>query len=181
MARTRRQKSAEHAEGVARKIWLAGLGAYGKSLEDAQGQLDKASQEASRFFQDLVDKGQNIENQTRGAIRSRIDEARSLITERAESNTRSVEELIQRVRDRVAPESGVHGQLGALTRRVDSLASALSKLGGAKPKPRRRASGAGSTAARAKPSAAKPAATSKAAKKPARAAPGKRTGARSKR
>ena len=49
MARSRKSRKAEESsENVARKIWLAGLGAYGKSLEDAQGQLDKASQEASR-------------------------------------------------------------------------------------------------------------------------------------
>ncbi len=54
MARTRKRKLPESNETVARKIWLAGLGAYGKSIEDAHGQIDKASQEASKFFHDLV-------------------------------------------------------------------------------------------------------------------------------
>ncbi len=102
MARSRKSRKAEESsENVARKIWLAGLGAYGKSLEDAQGQLDKASQEASRKFSELVSKGQSIEDQSKEALRERLSEAkgrltgaRDRITEAAGSNTRSVEEMI---------------------------------------------------------------------------------------
>ena len=160
MARARGKKSAEHTEGLARKIWLAGLGAYGMSIEDAQGQLGKASQGATRFFQDLVQKGQAIEDQTRGAIRSRIDGARDRISARAESNTRTVEELIQRVRERMTPAGGVQGQFDALSRQVDVLATALGRIGGA----------TATTRARRKPATREKA-------KPARA--GKATAARS--
>ena len=69
MARAPRQKAVEQAESLARRIWLAGLGAYGQSLEDAQQHLDRAGGEASRLFQDLVEKGQRIEEQSRSGIR----------------------------------------------------------------------------------------------------------------
>ena len=39
------------AEDMARKIWLAGLGAYGKSVEEAQGRYEKLSEEASKMFE----------------------------------------------------------------------------------------------------------------------------------
>ena len=42
------------AEDMARKIWLAGLGAYGKSVEEAQGRYEKLSEEANKMFDELV-------------------------------------------------------------------------------------------------------------------------------
>ena len=51
-------KTNETLETLAKKIWLAGLGAYGKSLNEAQDTYDKVSQkvsqEASRLFSGLI-------------------------------------------------------------------------------------------------------------------------------
>ena len=125
MARAPRQKAVEQAESLARRIWLAGLGAYGQSLEDAQQHLDRAGGEASRLFQDLVEKGQRIEEQSRSGIRKSIDDARSAISGHVGSNARSVEEMIRRVRDKVGLDAALTGRLDALARRVDGLAQAL--------------------------------------------------------
>ena len=125
MARAPRQKAVEQAESLARRIWLAGLGAYGQSLEDAQQHLDRAGGEASRLFQDLVEKGQRIEEQSRSGIRKSIDDARSAISDHVGSNARSVEEMIRRVRDKVGLDAALTGRLDALARRVDGLAQAL--------------------------------------------------------
>jgi hypothetical protein len=51
MARAPRQKAVEQAESLARRIWLAGLGAYGQSLEDAQQHLDRAGGGATVAFE----------------------------------------------------------------------------------------------------------------------------------
>jgi poly(hydroxyalkanoate) granule-associated protein len=157
MARSRKPKVQENSENVARKIWLAGLGAYGKSLEDAQGQLDKASQEATRKFSELVSKGQSIEDQSKEALRERINEAkgrlsgaRDRITEVAGSNTRSVEEMISRVREKMGFDEPVHDKLDALTRQVNAIARAVGALTERKPAAARK------SAAR-KPAAIKPA------------------------
>ena len=125
MARAPRQKAVEQAESLARRIWLAGLGAYGQSLEDAQQHLDRAGGEASRLFQDLVEKGQRIEEQSRSGIRKSIDDARSAISDHVGSNARSVEEMIRRVRDKVGLDAALTGRLDTLARRVDGLAQAL--------------------------------------------------------
>lgn len=148
MARPRKQpKAAEQTEGLARKIWLAGLGAYGKRVEDAYGHIDKASQEASKFFNDLVQKGQAIEGQSRSAIRSRIseardriEEARSRVTGLTAGNPRTVDDLIGRVREKMGLDASVNAKLEALSRRVDSLAHAVDDLvnGKQKPAPKRR-------------------------------------------
>lgn len=168
MARNRKQKSAEHAESLARKIWLAGLGAYGKSFGDAQDQLDKASQEASKMFNELVDKGQQIEDQSRRAIHDRLTEARNRLSEKASSNVRPVEEMIQRVRERVSRDG-------------DALAGMIGRLAGrgAPPRPGKDARAAASrraataTGKPAKKSAAVPAKRTRATRPSA--APAKRT------
>jgi poly(hydroxyalkanoate) granule-associated protein len=176
MARTRKRKPLESRETVARKIWLAGLGAYGKSVEDAHGQIDKASQEASKFFHDLVNKGQSIEDHSREALKERISEAKGRISEARErisevagSNTRSVEEMIGRVRERMGVDDSVHTRLDALARQVNALAQKVTGLtlrkGTAKGEARKPAGRAA-----AKPVARKPAARAavrKAAAKPA--------------
>ncbi len=141
MARSRKSsKVEESSETVARKIWLAGLGAYGKSVEDAQGQLDKASQDASRKFSELVNKGQSIEDQSREALRERISEAkgrlsgaRDRLTEAAGSNTRSVEEMIVRVREKMGLDEPVQDKLDALSKQVSALAKAVGVLAERKP------------------------------------------------
>ena len=147
MAKNPRQKAAEQADGLARRIWLAGLGAYGQSLEDAQQHLGRAGGEASRLFQELVEKGQHIEDQSRSGIRKSIDDARSAISDRVGSNARSLEEMIRRVRDKVGLDAALSGRLDVLARRVDGIAQALGLSGvqtpGASPSsppPRARAS-----------------------------------------
>ena len=166
MAKPRKQKQQESGETTARKIWLAGLGAYGKSLEGAHDQLDKASQDASRFFHDLVDKGQEIEGQGRDAIKGRISEARERISgvrerigDAADSNSRSVEDMIGRVRQRLGfGDDPVPGRIDALTRQVNSLARAVSGLTGGKRVAKKAADQADKRAPRA-PGSTDPAAT----------------------
>ena len=70
------------AEEFARKIWLAGLGAYGKSFDEAQGQYEKISVEASKMFDELVVKGSKIEGeakdkfQVKDKVETRVAEVR---------------------------------------------------------------------------------------------------------
>ena len=53
------------AEEFARNVWLAGLGAYGKSFDEAQGRYEKLSVEASKLFDELVVKGSKIETEAK--------------------------------------------------------------------------------------------------------------------
>ncbi|MBQ0711866.1 MAG: phasin family protein [Porticoccus sp.] len=58
----------DKTEELARKIWLAGLGAYGHGLNNAQGGYDKMNDQTRRFFDDLVDQGTKIEADAKGAL-----------------------------------------------------------------------------------------------------------------
>jgi hypothetical protein len=57
------------AEDVARKIWLAGLGAYGKSFEEIQSQYERLNTETSRLFEELVFKGEKLEAGTKDKLK----------------------------------------------------------------------------------------------------------------
>ena len=58
---------------IARKIWLAGVGAYGRAYDEAQGAAEKFAAGANQTFDDLVAKGEKLED----VVRDRISAAPS--------------------------------------------------------------------------------------------------------
>ena len=64
------EKSRDKTSDIAKNIWLAGLGAYGKALSDAKGRLDEAAKEPPRLFRELVEKGVNLEDEFRDSLAS---------------------------------------------------------------------------------------------------------------
>ncbi|MEM1110899.1 MAG: phasin family protein [Pseudomonadota bacterium] len=154
---------ADKASEIAKNIWLAGVGAYGRAVDEAQDRLEKAGVETPKLFKDLVKAGAALE-----------DEARETLSTSAARS--SVEERINRVRENFnlqRPARGedllaLHEKIDLLSRKVDVLASALTEAGliDAPPTPAR-------AAKRAKKS---PTPRKKAARKktPAKKAPGKK-------
>jgi polyhydroxyalkanoate synthesis regulator phasin len=145
----------DKASEIAKNIWLAGLGAYGKAFDEAQDRIDKAAKEPPRLFKDLVKKGEELE-----------DEVRDSLASIRKTSTSSVEERIRKVREnfhltlpvRSHELAEINAKLDALTKKVDALGRALA------------AGKAGPRSARPKKAAAKMAA----AKKPARKAPARK-------
>ena len=126
-------KVSDKASEIAKNIWLAGLGAYGKAFDDAQDRLDKATREPPRLFKELVEKGSRIE-----------DEVRDSLSNIRKSGADSVEERISRVREtfnfnlnRSQELDEVNRKLDALSAKVDALAAALAES--KKPAPRKAA------------------------------------------
>ena len=56
-----KKKSRRGNTEAARRIWLAGIGAYGRAFTEAQEALKDMTGETSRVFDDLVQKGEFIE------------------------------------------------------------------------------------------------------------------------
>jgi len=139
-----KSKVTDKASEIAKNIWLAGVGAYGKAVEDAQGKLEKAGVEPPKLFRDLVKAGTALEDEAREALES---------TSRARS---SVEERINRVREnfhmqrpaRIEDVAALNKKVDQLSRKVDRLSKALAEHGlipsGRKPAAARKA-GASST------------------------------------
>lgn len=73
-AAEQQQQLADRIKDSARQIWLAGLGAYTKAEEDT-----------GKFFERLVQEGEDLENKTRGAVNRQV---------------KAVEDRVGTVRDR---------------------------------------------------------------------------------
>lgn len=92
------------AEDVARKIWLAGLGAYGKSIDEAQGRYEKLSAEANKMFTDLVSKGETLEadakskfKATSSGVEERVADVRKKLGLDADSSEEKIQELSDKI------------------------------------------------------------------------------------
>ena len=58
----------DKTEELARKIWLAGLGAYGHGLNSMQDGYDKMNDQTRKVFDDLVNRGTKIEADAKSTI-----------------------------------------------------------------------------------------------------------------
>ncbi len=81
---------------VAHKIWLAGVGAYGKAYDVASEGVGKVSGQGEVLFEDLVARGEEIENDVRARLQSN-----TAIAKMTEQMNRVAEEAVK-VRGRVA-------------------------------------------------------------------------------
>lgn len=120
-----KSKVADKAGEIAKNIWLAGVGAYGRAVDEAQGRLEKAGLEPPKLFRDLVEAGAALEEEARSAS----DDLKTART--------SVEERINRVREnfhlqrpaRIEDIADLHRKVDLVSRKLDLLATALTEAG----------------------------------------------------
>lgn len=97
------------AKVYARKIWLAGLGAY-----------TKAGQEGSEYFKDLVKSGEGVEKQGKKLVNQQVDAANSQIDSVKSTVTSNVSSV----------KGKFEVQLDKIEKAFDNrVASALNRLG----------------------------------------------------
>lgn len=147
---------------TARKIWLAGIGAYGRAYTEAQEAIKEITQDGSRMFDDLVQKGETIEASVQSKSKEFVERTRASTDE----ITDGIDERIRHMRSRLnrGPDdmADFDKRLTAIEKKLDRL---VKMMGTAKPKaaPAKRTPPK-KTAAR-KPAAKKPATRKPAAKK----------------
>ena len=101
------------AEETARKIWLAGLGAYGKSIDTVQGQYEKINADGNRIFNELVAKGEALESETKEKIKEKT----------------AVDQRIADVRQKLGlDKSAQESKLDDLNKKIDDLTEIVAKL-----------------------------------------------------
>lgn len=139
------KEMAEKASDLAKNIWLAGLGAYGKALDEAHDQYEKVSEkvntESSRLFDELVAKGKKLEGETQEKL-----------SEVKEKSSATLEERLAQVKESLtftSKNTEVANQLDDVSHKLDLIIEAL----GAKKAPAK--------SAPAKKATAKASATSK--------------------
>jgi polyhydroxyalkanoate synthesis regulator phasin len=137
-----KSKVSDKASEIAKNIWLAGVGAYGKAVEDAQGRLEKAM-EPPKLFRELVKAGTALEEDAREVLQT------------TNAARHSVEDRISKVREnfhmqrpaRIEDLSVLHKKVDRLTKKVDQLSKALAEQGMVKP-PRKKKAATGKPAAK---------------------------------
>ena len=124
------KEMAEKAGDLAKNIWLAGLGAYGKALDEAQGQYEKVSEkvskESSRLFDELVAKGKKLEGETSDKL-----------SEVKEKSTATLEERLAQVKSSLSftSKSAENAdKLDEIVSKLDLLIEAMGAQSSAAPK-----------------------------------------------
>ena len=117
------KETATSAEEVARKIWLAGLGAYGKGYEEIKGRFESLSTDSNKLFDELVVKGQELETEGKG----KITEVKNDVVAKTE-----IESRIEAVRNKLGLNNTDNEQkIEDLSAKIDALTAAVVKLTGA--------------------------------------------------
>ena len=111
----------DKAGDVAKSIWLAGLGAYGKAFDEAVNQYGKVSKETTKMFDDLVEVGRKLDS-----------ESHAKLTKAKSQTTASIEERINKVRGSVnlgaLSLGGDSAKIEELNSKIDVLSEKLDAL-----------------------------------------------------
>ncbi|MDX1552944.1 MAG: phasin family protein [Marinobacter sp.] len=109
-------------KGSARQIWLAGLGAYTKAEEDA-----------GKFFERLVQEGEQLESKTRGVVEKHVRSVEDRVGDVRDKATGTWDRLEHLFDERVSGalrRLGIHRreEIEAMERRIQALEAELIRL-----------------------------------------------------
>jgi polyhydroxyalkanoate synthesis regulator phasin len=108
------------AEEVARKVWLAGLGAYGKGYEEVKGRFETLSTDSNKMFNELVVKGEKLEAQGK----DKVAEVKTKVAAKTE-----IEARIETVSNKLGFNSTDSDlKIEELNAKIDALTEAVAKL-----------------------------------------------------
>ncbi len=110
------------AEDFARKIWLAGLGAYGKGYDEAKGRFEELNADASKMFDELVGKGEKLEADAKQKFQEKADEFKS-------KTDFNISDRVAEVREKLGLNaSDTEDKIDELSKKIDALTKTVTKL-----------------------------------------------------
>lgn len=139
-AKTLRDRTAEfeaQSRDVAQKIWLAGLGAYGRAFSEAIEGAQKLNENTSELFEDLVKRGTEIEGDMKSRISSneRVQQATETVSKVTETALRlqreqreRFEARMQRMRALLGFSEGGNAKSDELNAKLDRLEEEIAEL-----------------------------------------------------
>ena len=159
MTDKKKRSSPKSAQESARRIWLAGIGAYGRAFTEAQEALKDVTGKGSEVFDDLVQKGEMLEMVGKAKGKEAL--------EKAQIPDFDIDDRIQAMRSRlsrggkdIASTESYEDRLAAVEAKLDRVLDLLEPKKPARKKPVKRA-----TTPRSKKPTAKKATAKKAAPK----------------
>lgn len=116
------KKSNPAGSDTARRIWLAGIGAYGKAFDEAQETFSKVSGGTGKIFEELVQKGEVIE--TMVSVKGK-DIAQDVM-EKTGVGSLEIDDRIEKMRARLRRTDGT--DQGDVEDRLDAIEAKLDKI-----------------------------------------------------
>jgi polyhydroxyalkanoate synthesis regulator phasin len=116
------KETATSAEEMARKIWLAGLGAYGKGYEEVKGRIESISTDSNKLFDELVAKGEKLEVEGKDKVKQVKDDVLAKT---------EIESRIETVRSKFGfakADDNNDTKIEDLSSKIDALTAAVAKL-----------------------------------------------------
>jgi polyhydroxyalkanoate synthesis regulator phasin len=114
------KEKAATAEEMARKVWLAGLGAYGKGYEEVKGRFEALSTDSNKLFDELVVKGEKLESEGKGKVK----DVQTKVVAKTE-----IESRIETVRTKLGlNNTDTETKIEELNTKIDALTAAVAKL-----------------------------------------------------
>ena len=114
------KEKAASAEEMARKVWLAGLGAYGKGYEEVKGRFETLSTDSNKLFDELVVKGEKLETEGK----DKVKDVQTKVAAKTENETR-----IETVRTKLGLNNiDTDKKIADLSDKIDALTAAVAKL-----------------------------------------------------
>ena len=114
------KETAATAEEIARNVWLAGIGAYGKGYEEVKGRFETLSADSNKMFADLVAKGEKIEAESK----VKVEEVKAKVAAKTE-----VESRVEAVRTKLGlNNTDADQKIEELSAKLDALTAAVAKL-----------------------------------------------------
>ena len=129
-------KTAAVDTDIARKIWLAGVGAYGRMYSETQGAVTKLAASTSEAFDQLVAQGEEVEDKVRASIAkspqgekvaSMVGAATTKVQSYRDEQRAALETRIGKVRKSLG-ETLAPLNIGALALAVDKLSAQVETL-----------------------------------------------------
>lgn len=118
---------------IARKIWLAGIGAYGRAVDDATEAYAKVGKETSKIFEDLVGKGAELEGTVASVAKSYVPE----MTQMTQKHRAQVEDRMERMKvalglgevaaDQQEHIESIEARLDGIEKKIDTILAAVAK------------------------------------------------------
>ena len=105
---------------TARRIWLAGVGAYGRAFSEAQEALKDVTGKTSDVFDELVQKGEMIE--------TAVSSKRKDLMKKAGVPSFDMEDRIAKMRSRLSRGEDVAHDIPDLEARLDAMDAKLDKI-----------------------------------------------------
>lgn len=127
------RKPAQSAD-TARKIWLAGIGAYGRAFSEAQETVAKLTGDSSRVFDELVARGEEIER--------KVEEGGRKMASQLAPGAAPLDERIKRMRERIGlgeSRATRSDEIDELRERIAALEAKVAELSAPKPKKKKTA------------------------------------------